>query len=349
MNWEIITEGKVRVRVPCAKIVSRELPVFYNPMMELNRSITLSLIRARACKKLFLADPLAGSGIRALRMLKELPAQYLKKLFVNDANHLFFKLWKQSCALNSISKGSQKKVVLGNTDASLFMLQQSGFDYVDIDPFGSPNPFLDAACKRLARGGMLAVTATDTAPLAGTYPTACRRKYDAVPLLDECKHETGIRILLRKIQLVASQYEKALVPVCCYANEHYYRVYLQCEKSKSLVDEVLRKHGVWRGAGPVWCGQLWDASLVKKMAGIAQTRAEQNLLQKLCEEAIIDAIGFIDVHAECKRLHRSVPQFSVIMEKVKLAKHDICVTHFAPTGMRTTMPRKEFVAMLKKL
>ncbi|MCU0373510.1 MAG: ATP-binding protein, partial [Ignavibacteria bacterium] len=42
-----------------------------------------------------------------------------------------------------------------------------GFDYIDIDPFGSPCPFLDAAIKRLSRGGILAVTATDTSALAG--------------------------------------------------------------------------------------------------------------------------------------------------------------------------------------
>ena len=37
------------------------------------------------------------------------------------------------------------------------------FDYIDIDPFGSPNPFLAAAIGRITRNGIVAVTATDTA------------------------------------------------------------------------------------------------------------------------------------------------------------------------------------------
>ena len=45
----------------------------------------------------------------------------------------------------------------------LAILHSKGFDYIDLDPFGSPNIFLDSAVKRLGRNGILAVTATDTA------------------------------------------------------------------------------------------------------------------------------------------------------------------------------------------
>ena len=35
------------------------------------------------------------------------------------------------------------------------------FDVVDVDPYGSPSPFVDAAVQCVADGGLLMVTATD--------------------------------------------------------------------------------------------------------------------------------------------------------------------------------------------
>lgn len=39
------------------------------------------------------------------------------------------------------------------------------FDCVDIDPYGSPSPFVDAAVQCVADGGLLMVTATDMVSL----------------------------------------------------------------------------------------------------------------------------------------------------------------------------------------
>ena len=54
-------------------------------------------------------------------------------------------------------------------------------DYIDIDPFGSPNPFLDSAIAN-KKYVYLAITSTDTSGLAGSYKNACLRKYWALPL-----------------------------------------------------------------------------------------------------------------------------------------------------------------------
>ena len=62
-------------------------------------------------------------------------------------------------------------------------LAQEYYDYVDLDPFGTPVEFIPAALQALKRNGILAITATDTAPLAGTQAKKCVRRYgaDAVP------------------------------------------------------------------------------------------------------------------------------------------------------------------------
>ena len=52
-------------------------------------------------------------------------------------------------------------------DAKLAMADAS-YQWIDIDPFGSPVPFIDSAIQSLARTGVLEVTATDTAALTGS-------------------------------------------------------------------------------------------------------------------------------------------------------------------------------------
>ncbi len=346
VTWEKVIEGKIHFSAPKATVVSRELPVFYNPVMGLNRSLAVTLLKALGRKNLQIADPLAGTGIRAARFLKELPRGTMKHLFANDANPLFKKKWNKMCTQNKLSR---KNTTLGATDASLFLLQQSGFDYVDIDPFGSPNPFLDASCKRLSRDGILAITATDTAALAGTSPGACKRKYDSLPHKTEHMHELGMRILVRKAQLVAAQYEKALLPVFCHATEHYYRAYLVCKKSNSAVDDILRKHGFLDGAGPLWTGALWDLELVKRMRKLAVYEDEKELISRIAEEAVIPAVLFVDIHATCSRLGIPAPKTENLMKLIRDKKYLVGRTHFSKNGLRTTMPAAEVERLLRSL
>src|SRR3989338_10395301 len=93
-------------------------------------------------KSMLIALPLAGSGIRGLRFLKELKKGIIDEIHFNDYKEDFTGMMKKNLKLNKLKKN--KKIVIHNTDANLFLLNSSGFDYIDIDPFGTPNPFLDS-------------------------------------------------------------------------------------------------------------------------------------------------------------------------------------------------------------
>src|SRR3989338_7938256 len=160
-----IIEGKAILKIPEIKKVSKKMPVFYNPDMSLNRDISILLLKSIKQKKLQIADLMAGTGIRTARFLLELSASKIKLLATNDANPKFKKSISKLLKQNKIST---KKVVITSEDANKFLLNSAGFDYIEIDPFGSPNPYLDCAIKRLSRKGILAVTATDTSALAGS-------------------------------------------------------------------------------------------------------------------------------------------------------------------------------------
>ncbi len=350
-----IKEGSIKLRVPEVEKISKGMGVFYNPAMSLNRDISVLLLNSIKKAHLQIADPLAATGVRSVRFLKELSKNKIKNICINDYDKDSVELIKQNLALNKIRHKRTKKISIKNEDASLFLLNSAGFDYIEIDPFGNPSPFLDAACKRLARGGILAVTATDTSALCGTFPHACIRKYWARPKKDAVMHETGLRILIRKAQLVAAQYDKALVPIFSYSKEHYMRVFLRAEKGKSEVDDVLSQHRYFNGAGPMWTGALWGKNLANKICinAIRNKIFNKNkelikFLKIIKDESEINSVGFYDLHDICeKNKIKKIQKKEAIIEKIKKSGYKASGTHFSGHGIRSDIPFKELIRILK--
>lgn len=352
---KIVTEGLVVLKVPGAGRVSKEMGVFYNPAMGLNRDISVLLLNSVNKKNLQIADPMAATGVRSIRFLKELDKNKIKAIYINDYDKNAVKLIRQNLALNKIRYKNYKKISVTGQDANLFLLNSAGFDYIDVDPFGSPNFMLNNAIVRLARKGILAATATDTSALCGTSPKACIRKYWAVPKKDALMHETGLRILIRKIQLVAAQYGKALAPVFSYSREHYMRVFLMNEKGKKNVDSLLTGHGCFNGAGPMWLGNLWDKNLAERIYKIALKRkiSRDNLelirfLHAIKEESKINAVGFYDLNDICENNKiRHLQKKDAIISKIKNLGYKASGTHFKGEGIRSDMPFSKLIDLLK--
>jgi len=353
-----ITEGKAIIKHNHTGKVTRSMDVFYNPVMKHNRDIAVLLLKALGREKMKIGLPMEASGIRGIRFMKELEKGTIEALHMNDHNIKAVKAMRINLKLNKINsfttiKNNQKKAAkevpfaLSNQDANLFLLNSKGYEYIDIDPFGTSNPFLDAAIKRIARNGILAVTNTDTAALAGSLPSVCKRLYWAVPKKDYCMHETGLRILIRKIQLVGMQYDKALIPLYSYFKDHYFRAYFLCIKGKRQCDDIVAKHGFFDGAGPLWLGQLWDHNVAKKMAGFATRTAMNNadkelarFLEIIADESRLLAVGFVDLHALNFKLKR-IPKKDVIIKKLQIKGYAAASTHFKGEGIRTNAPISE--------
>ncbi len=338
-----ISEGKAVIVGPADEKVSKKMPVFYNPVMKTNRDISVFLLNSVDDMNMRAALPLAGTGIRGIRFALELKKGKLESISMNDLSENAVNIIKKNIKLNKISE-KKAGMELSMKDASLFLLESTGFDYIDIDPFGTPNPFLDSAAKRVSRGGILAVTATDTSALAGTYPEACMRKYWAVPLRNEIQHEAGIRILIRKVQLVGAQFEKALTPIYSYSDQHYMRVFFRCEKSKSKVDEIISQHLMFKEAGPMWAGSLWDSALAARISALAGSR----LCRLIAAESKIAGIGFYDIHQICKREKLAIPRSAAVMAALSQEGYLSSPTHFSDTGIRSNAPEKEMPRIIKK-
>ena len=348
--------------------VNSKMEVFYNPVMVSNRNISILLLNSLPNKDMKIADPLAGSGIRSLRFLKELKKGKIKQLVVNDFKENFKAAFQQNLKLNKIKKSDQAKLYIHSEEASLFLLNQTGFDYIDIDPFGSPNPFLAAAVARISRGGILAITATDTAALTGTYPKVTQRKYWAIPLRNYLMHEIGLRILIRKIQLQGVQFDKALIPVLAYHKDHYFRVYLTSEKGTVRGDALLKQHQYFlfcneclsfktslfnaetcqcgtkfQFAGPLWTGELFDTTLITTMAKNNPFPEERKFLELLNQESKKDIVGFYDLHALARRYKKEPPRMEPFLQQLGAVR-----THFSPTGIKTEKDIKEVLRLFTR-
>ncbi len=346
-----ITEGKAKISIPAAEKISKQMPVFYNPVMKHNRDISILLLNSLDKKDMQIADPLAASGIRAIRFILELDKKIVENISINDNNKNFKKIINNNLKANKIK--ITNKLIIKNEDANLFLVNSTGFDYIDIDPFGTPNPFLDNAVKRLSREGILAITATDLSSLAGTYPDVCKRRYWAVPMRNELMHEIGLRILIRKIQLIGAQYEKSLIPIFSYFKDHYFRIFFQCSKGKKDVDKIIEEHGFFEGAGPMWLGRLWDKNLVDKIySNFLRNNNDKELdsfLKTIKEESPINNVGFYDVHKIIKRNKiKKIPKKELLIEKIKGLGYMAAGTHFNVQGIRSDISLEKITNIIKK-
>jgi tRNA (guanine26-N2/guanine27-N2)-dimethyltransferase len=342
--YELIEEGKARIKLKTSDKVSKSMDVFYNPVMKFNRDVSVLLLKSIPDKELHIADPLAGTGIRSIRFLLELSRKKLKSISINDYSHKSENAIKRNLELNKVSS---KRVIIKNEDANLFMLNSKGFDYIDIDPFGTPNPYLDAAVKRISRRGILAITATDTSALSGTYPDACMRKYWSRPMRNELMHEIGLRILIRKVQLIGAQYEKALFPIFSYSKDHYIRIFLRCKKGKKKTDDVLRQHNYYLDSGPMWLGSLWDSKLAEDMA--RKDTMKEKFLETIRDEAKIKTVGFYDLHTIVKEHKlKGIPRKLGMIENLRSSGYKASETHFSGTGIRSNIELKELLSILRR-
>src|SRR3989344_507243 len=361
----IITEESTKLNLGLpSRPVTKKMEIFYNPAMKSNRNISILVLNSIPNIKLDLALPLAGSGIRALRFLQELKPGKINTLHANDIKDNFISSVKANLKLNRLNPTN---LYLHNEDASTFLLNSDTadfygyFDYIDIDPFGSPNPFLASSLARLKNGGVLAVTATDTAALTGTYPKVTPRKYWSTSLKNYLMHEQGLRILISKVQLQGVQFDKALVPILSYSKDHYFRIYFSCHPGKENCDELISLHKYllfnsatlefklsnynlkpgFKFIGPLWTGQLADKDLLKTMIPQNKFAEESKFLELLLEENKLDSFGFYDLQALARNYKVEVTRMDLALTKLKGVR-----THFCPTGLKT---RKSFNEVLSVL
>ena len=328
----------------------REKTPFYNPSMELNRDVSILVnqwLLNTSTKHVHILDGLAASGIRGIRLAHELSGDF--EVTINDWNDQSFALIQQN-----IQKNVLKNISVFQRDLGSLLLERR-YHSIDIDPFGSPVYFFDAAVRSVYNKGIIACTATDTAALCGVFPQVCFRRYAAWPLHGPSMHETGLRILLGCLCREAAKYDRGIEPFLCYTTDHYIRLYVLIHNGKSaanasmalyssiLARDVPLSQESTALVGPLWLGSLQKKTAIQEIRTLASTKElhTKPLLWKLLDllEEEADAPPFFYTINDLSSLLKvSSPTMKHIIEQLKNKGFIASRTHCTPTGFKTNAP-----------
>lgn len=381
---ELLAEGKAKVWTPKrGKALPSRLPVFYNPVMELNRDMAVLALQAfqqSLNREVDVCEPLTGCGVRGIRFALEVEG--IKHVFLNDISEKAATLAEKNVEEN----GVEKLVSVKNSDANLFLSQHAAprmrFDYVDVDPFGSPVPYMDSAVRAMRDDGLIALTATDMAPLCGVHPRACVRKYGGKPLRTEYCHELAIRLLTGSLASTAARHDVGVRLVFCHSTDHYIRVYAVTSYGAQKADSSIREmgyvlhcfncfhretanglftslkqecpecHGKLSLAGPLWLGKIFDKDFIAKMQKelskkkLKQEKRISKLLFLTENEADAPATYYV-IDKICDKYELPAPSTESITKQLEKAGRAM-LTHFHKRGIKTNAAEKTVKEIIMK-
>lgn len=194
---------------------------------------------------LTILDALAATGLRSIRYAKEVPG--VKRVIANDLDRDAAEACVKNIKANDVPDGMCEAKC---SDAVCAMFEtrhekngRSYYDVIDIDPYGTCAPFIDAAVQCISDGGLLCVTSTDMPVLSGNHPEVCFSRYGSMPTKAKHLHEYSLRIVINAIESCAARYQRHIVPVLCVSIDFYVRVFVRVFRSPAEVKKSCLKRG----------------------------------------------------------------------------------------------------------
>ena len=219
-----VTEGRANILFP-------KNEVFYNPAQQFNRDLSVSVIRTYSeslvtrkqlrkaaweerqksqdgeeqqpppsptsgeptQRKISILEALSASGLRAVRYALEIPS--VSTVYANDMSPSAIEAIHRNIAHNNLPS-NLVKVSQSDANALMYSFRLDQVDVIDLDPYGTATPFIDAAIQAIANDGLICVTCTDMAVSAGIgYPEKCYANYGGMPAKQEYTHEVVIPMI----------------------------------------------------------------------------------------------------------------------------------------------------------
>jgi tRNA (guanine26-N2/guanine27-N2)-dimethyltransferase len=356
-----ITEGRVDLLVPDierrAGPGTRSRLPFYNPAMAVGRDVSVLLARRLLPRGGTVLDGLAAAGALGLRVAVEAGGGFAVTL--NDKNPSAVALIRENIGRNGVGNAA---AVLGDLNAHL---AGNRYDLVEVDPFGSPVPFLDAALLSARRGTALAVTATDTAVLCGAKPEAALRRYLAHVRRTDAYAEVGTRVLVAYIARMAARLDKTIEPVLAYSAEHFVKVHVRVAEGAARADRTLAQTG-WvafdpttgehrtapspaarTDLGPLWLGDLGDPSVLSVLAPTSEMGHRTARLLGLVREEVGLPPFYADNNAMARRAGVSPPPPDAVIARLREAGFRATRTHFRENAVKTDAPWADLMAVYR--
>ncbi|KAF9514517.1 hypothetical protein BS47DRAFT_1376523 [Hydnum rufescens UP504] len=206
--------------------------------------------------KITILEPLSATGLRSIRYANEIPL--VKHVIANDISLDAIAAMQRNVDINGLAPPGHSQsaseqpnpikdpgdsagpsaeprkptVTVNEGDATALMYSQrtakTNVDVVDLDPYGTAAPFIDGAVQCVVDNGLLCITCTDLAVLAGNnYPEKCFANYGGMPLKAEYCHEAALRLVLHSVATAAARYGRSITPLLSLSIDFYVRIFVQ--------------------------------------------------------------------------------------------------------------------------
>ena len=389
---EIIREGKVQVLVPKLEAYGvvpsdyapSKAPVFYNPVMEFNRDLTVLAFKAyqhMVNHEISICEPFTSQGIRGIRFAAEVEG--VTRVLLSDISTTACELAKHNVELNKLEKIITLKHKDANCVLSCNASPKKRFDIIDIDPFGTPVPYLDSAFRALKNKGLLAATATDLAPLCGVHAKACVRKYGGTPMRTEYCHELAVRLLAGCMASLAAKHDVGIRILFSHSSDHYIRVYAQIDYGAKKGDESLKNTGYilhcfsclhremthhifgksdlcpecgskMEHAGPLWISSISDPAFIDQVIKENQKTAFRNSakitkLLNLTKNEATAPVTYYVIDKLSGKLKLPAPSNESFLTALQRSGFQAVQTHFNPRGIKTDAPALTMHKLLREI
>jgi len=361
-NGDSLEEDGIKFTVPKG--------VFFNPEMRFCRSMS-SLAVGAIGEKLELTDAFCATGIRGIRYAKE--NRNVKKLTFIDIEKAAVNAAKRNAKANKLKCEAKH----GNISKLAF---ECSADFLEIDPFGTPSPYLIDGFRFFnpKKTAYLSATATDVAVLCGGKTAPCLKNYHSKPMNNEFTHETGLRILIRRIAAVAAEFNMGIEPLISFSEKHYLKTVIRARRSADMAHKSMKSMGhisycrkcgfrafsQFPGpcarcdkeadfAGPLWLGELHHKPFIKNMRKLNAKRdysdkAEIERMLSLMESEVGMPPFYYNVHMLSKFLGRGeMPKIDVIVSRLKKKGFRAARTHFSKVSIKSDAPYESILEAME--
>uniref|UniRef100_A0AAY4F0I5 tRNA (guanine(26)-N(2))-dimethyltransferase n=1 Tax=Denticeps clupeoides TaxID=299321 RepID=A0AAY4F0I5_9TELE len=307
-------------------------------------------------------EGLAASGLRSVRFALEVPG--IRSITANDFSARAASLIARNANFNKVSHLLQAS----QRDASMLMYESRGrkerYDVIDLDPYGSPSPFLDAAVQAVGDGGLLCITCTDMAVMAGNSGETCYSKYGSVSIKAKFCHEMALRIILHSLDQRAAVYQRYIEPLLSVSVDFYIRVFIKVHTGQATVkNSASMKYSAATGppvqencqhcgqkhqlGGPIWAEQLHDVPFVQKVLSAVSSNPTRFGTSKRIEgvlsmvtEELQDVPLYYTLDHLSSTVHCNTPSMLQFRSALLHAGHRVSLSHACKNAVKTDAPSR---------
>jgi tRNA (guanine26-N2/guanine27-N2)-dimethyltransferase len=337
-----VIEGKAKIKV-CDK-------VFYNPFSKVLRDIAVSAFKAINKKdSIFILDAFTATGVRGIRYVLE---GNCKASFLDISENAV-----KCCKENLIKNGIEAEVI--KSDVNAYVLSSHvKFNAIEIDPFGSPVPYLWPCIKALSekKHSYLSVTATDLQVLCGLNKNAAKKYYQAeIERINSC-HEMALRVLIKKIAEIAIEQNAGIVPIISFYHRHSIKAIVKILRGDKHARETLKnieKVSIknWengkneKAIGPLWIGKLKDNEIVNELE---ESNDKSGKIIRIIKKEL-DTLFFYTTEEISKALKINEPRAIDIVKALKENGYKASLTHFSSKGFKTDANFDDVLKLVGKI